>query len=173
MTSSDVSTIVDRLWRAEAASMLGALSRRLGDFDLAEEALSEAVTAALKLWPEEGVPEQPAGWLVTTAWRRALDRLRREAVGREKLARIGADPPPPPGVDDRLAMVFACCHPDLAEPVRVALTLYAASGLTTAEIAAAFLVPVPTMAQRLARAKRQLREHGIRFEVPQAAECAD
>ena len=166
MTSTDVSTFVDRLWRAEAASMLGALSRRLGDFDLAEEALSEAVTAALKLWPEEGVPEQPAGWLVTTAWRRALDRLRREAVGREKLARIGAEPPPPPGVDDRLAMVFACCHPDLAEPVRVALTLYAASGLTTAEIAAAFLVPVPTMAQRLARAKRQLREREVRVEVP-------
>ena len=166
MTSTDVSTFVDRLWRAEAASMLGALSRRLGDFDLAEEALSEAVTAALKLWPEEGVPEQPSGWLVTTAWRRALDRLRREAVGREKLARIGAEPPPPPGVDDRLAMVFACCHPDLAEPVRVALTLYAASGLTTAEIAAAFLVPVPTMAQRLARAKRQLREREVRVEVP-------
>jgi RNA polymerase sigma-70 factor (ECF subfamily) len=166
MTSTDVSALVDRLWRAEAASMLGALSRRLGDFDLAEEALSEAVTAALKLWPEEGVPEQPAGWLVTTGWRKALDRLRREAVGREKLARIGAEPPPPPGVDDRLAMVFACCHPDLAESVRVALTLYAASGLTTAEIAAAFLVPVPTMAQRLARAKRQLREREIRVEVP-------
>ncbi len=166
MTSTDVSALVDRLWRAEAASMLGALSRRLGDFDLAEEALSEAVTAALKLWPEEGVPEQPAGWLVTTGWRKALDRLRREAVGREKLARIGAEPPPPPGVDDRLAMIFACCHPDLAESVRVALTLYAASGLTTAEIAAAFLVPVPTMAQRLARAKRQLREREIRVEVP-------
>jgi predicted RNA polymerase sigma factor len=166
MTSTDVSAFVDRLWRAEAASMLGALSRRLGDFDLAEEALSEAVTAALKRWPEEGVPDQPAGWLVTTGWRKALDRLRREAVGREKLARIGAEPPPAPGVDDRLAMVFACCHPDLAESARVALTLYAASGLTTAEIAAAFLVPVPTMAQRLARAKRQLREREVRVEVP-------
>jgi RNA polymerase sigma-70 factor (ECF subfamily) len=166
MTSTDVAAFVDRLWRAEAASMLGALSRRLGDFDLAEEALSEAVTAALKRWPEEGVPDQPAGWLVTTGWRKALDRLRREAVGREKLARIGAEPPPPPGLDDRLAMVFACCHPDLAESVRVALTLYAASGLTTAEIAAAFLVPVPTMAQRLARAKRQLREREVRVEVP-------
>jgi predicted RNA polymerase sigma factor len=166
MTSTDVPAFVDRLWRAEAASMLGALSRRLGDFDLAEEALSEAVTAALKRWPEEGVPDQPAGWLVTTGWRKALDRLRREAVGREKLARIGAEPPPAPGVDDRLAMVFACCHPDLAESARVALTLYAASGLTTAEIAAAFLVPVPTMAQRLARAKRQLREREVRVEVP-------
>jgi RNA polymerase sigma-70 factor (ECF subfamily) len=165
-TRVDVSTYVDRLWRAEAASLLGALSRRLGDFDLAEDALSEAVTAALKLWPEHGIPEQPTGWLVTTAWRRAVDRLRREAVGREKLAHIGSEPPQPPGVDDRLAMIFACCHPDLAAPDRVALTLYAASGLTTAEIAAAFLVPVPTMAQRLARAKRRLRERGIRVEIP-------
>ena len=130
MTSEDVAGLVERLWRAEAAGMLGALSRRLGDFDLAEEALAEAVTDALKLWPDEGVPDSPTGWLVTTGWRKALDRLRRESVGREKLARVGAEPPPPPGVDDRLAMIFACCHPDLAEATRVALTLYAASGLT-------------------------------------------
>jgi RNA polymerase sigma-70 factor (ECF subfamily) len=104
--------------------------------------------------------------LVTTAWRRALDRLRREAVGRDKLTRLGAEPPPAPGVDDRLAMIFTCCHPDLAEPVRVALTLYAASGLSTEEIAAAFLVPVATMAQRLSRAKRQLRQRGVRVELP-------
>ena len=167
MTSADVAEIVDRLWRAEAAGMLGVLSRRLGDFDLAEEALAEAVTAALKIWPDEGVPASPTGWLVTTAWRKAVDRLRREAVGREKLARVGAEPPPPPGVDDRLAMIFACCHPDLSEATRVALTLYAASGLTTAEIAAAFLVPVPTMAQRLARAKKQLRQKGVRVELPE------
>jgi RNA polymerase sigma-70 factor (ECF subfamily) len=166
MTSTSIADLVDRLWRAEAASMLGALSRRLGDFDLAEEALAEAVTAALKVWPDEGVPAQPTGWLVTTGWRKAIDRLRREAVGREKLARVGSEPPPPPGVDDRLAMIFACCHPDLAEPTRVALTLYAASGLSTAEIAAAFLVPVPTMAQRLTRAKKQLRDRGVRVELP-------
>jgi predicted RNA polymerase sigma factor len=163
---TEVGQLVERVWRAEAASMLGALSRRLADFDLAEEALAEAVTEALKRWPDEGVPDSPTGWLVTTGWRKALDRLRREAVGREKVALAGADPPPEPGVDDRLAMIFACCHPDLAEPSRVALTLYAASGLSTAEIAAAFLVPVPTMAQRLSRAKRQLRERGIRVEVP-------
>jgi len=173
VTLTGVPALVEQLWRAEAASMLGALSRRLGDFDLAEEALAEAVTEALKRWPEDGVPQSPTGWLVTTGWRRALDRLRREVVGREKLAAAGAEPPPEPGVDDRLAMIFACCHPDLAEPARVALTLYAASGLSTAEIAAAFLVPVPTMAQRLSRAKRQLRERGVRFEVPGPAEYRD
>ena len=168
-----MSALVDKVWRAEAASMLGALSRRLGDFDLAEEALAEAVTEAFKRWPDDGVPQSPTGWLVTTAWRKALDRLRREVVGREKVAAAGAEPPPEPGVDDRLAMIFACCHPDLAEPARVALTLYAASGLSTAEIAAAFLVPVPTMAQRLSRAKKQLRERGVRFEVPEPAAYAD
>ncbi|WP_305028152.1 sigma factor-like helix-turn-helix DNA-binding protein, partial [Actinoplanes sp. ATCC 53533] len=154
----DVAGLLDRIWRTDAAGMLGALSRRLGDFDRAEEALSDALTEALKRWPDEGVPESPTGWLVTTGWRKALDRLRRDAVGREKVARLAAEPAPEPGLDDRLAMIFASCHPDLAEPARVALTLYAAGGLSTAEIAAAFLVPPPTMAQRLSRAKRQLRE---------------
>ncbi|MFD2348200.1 RNA polymerase sigma factor [Nonomuraea ferruginea] len=153
--------------------MLGALSRRLGDFDRAEEGLSDALAEALRRWPDEGVPDSPTGWLVTTGWRRALDRLRRDAVGREKMARLAAEAPPEPGVDDRLAMVFACCHPDLPELARVALTLYAAGGLSTAEIAAAFLVPLPTMAQRLSRAKRLLRKRGIRFEVPQPHEYVD
>lgn len=169
----DVAELLDRIWRTDAAGMLGALSRRLGDFDRAEEALSDALAEALKRWPDEGVPESPTGWLVTTGWRKALDRLRRDAVGRKRVAQVAAEPPQEPGVDDRLAMVFACCHPDLAEPARVALTLYAAGGLSTAEIAAAFLVPLPTMAQRLSRAKRQLRERGIRFEAPQPHEYAD
>jgi RNA polymerase sigma-70 factor (ECF subfamily) len=169
----DVAELLDRIWRTDAAGMLGALSRRLGDFDRAEEALSDALAEALKRWPDEGLPDRPTGWLVTTGWRKALDRLRRDAVGREKVARVAAEPTPEPGVDDRLAMIFACCHPDLAEPARVALTLYAASGLSTAEIAAAFLVPQPTMAQRLSRAKRQLRERGVRFDVPEPHEYAD
>jgi RNA polymerase sigma-70 factor (ECF subfamily) len=169
----DVAELLDRIWRTEAAGMLGVLTRRLGDFDRAEEALSDALAEALKRWPDEGAPDNPAGWLVTTGWRKALDRLRRDAVGREKASRLTAEPVPEPGVDDRLATIFACCHPELAEPSRVALTLYAASGLSTAEIAAAFLVPLPTMAQRLSRAKRQLRERGVRFEVPQPDEYAD
>ena len=163
----EVAEAADRVWRADAAGMLGVLSRRLGDFDRAEEALSDAFAEALKRWPEEGVPDSPAGWLVTTGWRKAVDRVRREAVGREKALRALAEPVAEPGADDRLAMIFACCHPDLSTESRVALTLYAAAGLTTAEIAAAFLVPVSTMGQRLSRAKRQLRDRRVGFEPPQ------
>jgi len=157
---------VDRVWRAEAASMLGVLARRLGDLDRAEEALQDALAEALKRWPDEGVPANPAGWLVTTAWRKALDAVRRTATGQQKLAQLAAEPAPQPGDDDRLGMIFACCHPALTQPAQVALTLHAASGLATEEIAAAFLVPTTTMAQRLVRAKRTLRELGVRFSPP-------
>src|SRR5690242_20499325 len=105
----DVPQVLDRVWRADAAGLLGALSRRLGDLDRAEEALSEALAEALQRWPGEGIPESPAGWLVTTGWRKALDRLRRDAAGRRKVAHLAAEPPPEPGVDDRLALIFACC----------------------------------------------------------------
>lgn len=169
----EVETALERVWRADAASMLGVLARRLGDFDRAEEALQDALAEALKHWPVDGVPSQPAGWLVTTAWRRALDVVRRDATGRDKLVQLATAPPPEPTGDDRLSLIFACCHPALPTPSRVALTLYAASGLSTEEIAAAFLVPVPTMAQRLVRAKRQLRDKGVRFDPPGPAEFAE
>ncbi|HTF11748.1 MAG TPA: DUF6596 domain-containing protein [Asanoa sp.] len=160
----DATGAVEEVWRADAAGMRAVLARRLGDLDRAEEALQDAVGEALRRWPTEGVPERPAGWLVTTAWRKALDGLRREATGREKAARLALEPPAAPTGDDRLAMIFACCHPALSEPVQVALTLSAVSGLSTEEIAAAHLVPTATMAQRLVRAKRALR--GARFDVP-------
>jgi RNA polymerase sigma-70 factor (ECF subfamily) len=168
----DVRGLLDAVWRAESASMLGVLSRRLGDLERAADALQEAAAEALRRWPGDGPPRQPSGWLVTTAWHRALDGLRRESTGREKLARLAAEPTPAPTGDDRLGLIFACCHPGLPVPSQVALTLYAVSGLATAEIAAAFLLPTATMAQRLVRAKRQLREQGVRFTQPDPEEYA-
>ena len=161
---------LDAVWRHDSASMLGVLARRLGDLDRAEEALQDALAEAVKHWTEHGVPANPAGWLVTTAWRKAVDRVRRDATGQEKLARVLAERPPEPTDDDRLALVFACCHPVLPQPAQVALTLHAASGLATEEIAAAFLMATPTMAQRLVRAKRRLREVGVRFDPPEPVE---
>lgn len=163
----DLREILDRVWRTDAASMLGVLSRRLGDLDRAEEALQDAVSQAMTSWAADGVPANPAGWLVTAAWRKALDRLRREATGRDRFAALAHTPAPAPTGDDRLALIFACCHPSLPQPSQVALTLHAVSGLSTEEIAAGFLVPTATMAQRLVRAKRQLRARGVRFELPE------
>ncbi len=168
----DVRDVLAEAWRTGAASMLGVLTRRLGDLDRAEEALQDAAAEALRRWGDEGVPDSPTGWLVTVAWRKALDRLRRDAAARERLAALAGLPAPVPTGDDRLALVFACCHPDLPEPLQVALTLHAVSGLSAAEIAAAFLLPPATVAQRLVRAKRQLRQRGVRFEVPAPGEYA-
>ncbi|WP_308036529.1 DUF6596 domain-containing protein [Actinoplanes sp. DH11] len=190
-----VREILDGVWRNDSAGMLGVLARRLDDFDRAEEALQDAIAEALRRWPAEGVPGNPPGWLVRTAWRKALDRLRREANGRAKHAALAAElatapatgpgsdpaadpasgtfpgsPPGPPTGDDRLAMIFACCHPSLPESSRVALTLHAVAGLPAESVAAAFLLPRATAAQRLVRAKRHLRHHRVRVEVPPPGE---
>ena len=150
--------------------MKATLARRLGDLDLAEEALADAVARAAQVWPRDGTPGNPSGWLVTTAWHRALDVIRRERTGRDKLALLAREPAPIGTEDDRLALVFTCCHPVLTEPLQIALTLNVVSGLTSEEIAGAFLVPPATMAQRLVRAKHQLRRAGVRFAEPEPEE---
>jgi RNA polymerase sigma-70 factor (ECF subfamily) len=165
-TEDTARDVLDEVWRDHAPNLLGVLARRLNDLDRAEESLQDAVAEALRRWPVDGLPDNPPGWLVTAAWRKALDCLRREATGREKLTVLAATPPEDPTSDDRLALLFACCHPSLPEPAQMALTLNAVAGLPAEAIAAAFLLPQATMAQRLVRAKRQLREHGVRFEAP-------
>jgi predicted RNA polymerase sigma factor len=164
---AEVRRALERVWREEAGSMLGVLSRRLGDLDRAEEALQDAVGQALRHWPVDGLPDNPAGWLVIAAWRKALDELRRDAAGRDKLILLANSPAPAPSGDDRLALMFACCHPDLPRTSQVALTLHAVAGLTAEQIAAGFLLPTATMAQRLVRAKRHLRERRVGFELPE------
>jgi len=159
---------VDAAFRDHWARAVGALWRRFGDPDLAEEAVQEAFTRAAARWPVEGVPAEPAAWLITTAGNVAVDRIRRDRTLAEKLPHLelpGSEPAPEIAderlPDDRLELIFACCHPALATEARVALTLRLAGGLSTPEIARAFLVAEPVMAQRLVRAKRRLRVAGI------------
>lgn len=165
--------------RTEYGRVIAGLIRRYGDIGLAEDALGEALVIALEHWSRDGVPPNPAGWLTTTASRKVLDHLRREKVRDEKYAEaamITDDTPPDPTgpvTDDRLRLIFTCCHPALAEPARVALTLRLLGGLTVAEIAHAFLVPETTMAQRITRAKAKIAKARIPYRIPGQADLAE
>jgi RNA polymerase sigma factor (sigma-70 family) len=160
------------VWRECAPHVLAALVRRYGDFDSCEDALQEALLAAARQWPEEGVPDHPRGWLVTVASRRLVDRIRsdRARTERELALRGDRDPGPASDRDDSLALLLLCCDPALTRPSQVALTLRAVAGLSTAQIARGFLVPEATMAQRISRAKTRLREVGAGFGAPAPAE---
>src|SRR6476620_6621840 len=172
----DGSAAVERVFREEYGRLIASLVRRFGDIDVAEEAAGEALVVALEKWPETGVPPNPGGWLTTTAANRALDRIRRESKrdAKHQAALMTYDgtahEPNGPVEDDRLRLIFTCCHPALAPEARIALTLRLLGGLTGAEIAQAFLVPETTMAQRITRAKTKIAAANVPYRVPEAAD---
>jgi len=184
---TDIARRIDAVWRIESPKLIGGLARLVRDVGLAEELAQDALVAALETWPRTGMPQNPGAWLMLTARRRAIDRFRREQLARDKAgeiaremqehadaaaARIEAALDDDIG-DERLALIFTACHPVLGRDARVALTLRLLCGLTTAEIARAFLIGVPAVAQRITRAKKVLAEAGAGFEVPRGAARAD
>src|SRR3954447_23402789 len=172
-------TAVERVFREEYGRLIASLVRRFGDIDIAEEAAGEALVAALERWPEAGVPPNPGGWLTTTAGNRAIDRIRREKQrdAKHQAALMQFDEtrhePTGPVEDDRLRLIFTCCHPALAPEARIALTLRLLGGLTVPEIAQAFLVPETTMAQRITRAKKKIASAKVPYRVPEGADLPE
>ena len=190
MSAEEAREALAKLGRDGVARLLAVLARRFGDLDLAEDALQEAMTEALRTWPDTGVPRVPEAWLMTTARRRALDVIRRDGVLAQKIAalRIQEERAPVPEAlrnpadaatsgstvpDDRLGLYFACTHPVLSPEDRIAMTLRFVAGLATPEVAHALLVPVPTMQQRITRAKKRIRTLGIPLDVPRAEDLAE
>jgi len=173
---ADGRAALSRAHRSEWGRVVAALARRFGDLDLAEEAAAEAFAVAVERWPVDGVPPNPGAWLTTTATRKAIDRIRRESKRSDKYAEAQMlqddEPRPPlgPVEDERLRLIFTCCHPALGLPARVALTLRLLGGLTVAEIARAFLVPEATMGQRITRAKTKIKAASIPYRVPATAD---
>ena len=183
MTATEVHHAIDAVWRIESARLIAGLARIVRDVGLAEEFAQDALVAALKQWPESGVPDNPGAWLMATAKHRAFDLLRRKKLLERKHEELGREMSEPdiPDLDaaldddigdDLLRLIFTACHPVLSTEARLALTLRLIGGLTTDEIARAFLVPEPTIAQRIVRAKRTLAKEGVPFEVPRGAELA-